>query len=322
MAKDYTGYKHGRLTVLNKTDIIGKDGGFLWNCHCECGSFTQKTSHQLSHKHKSCGKCLKNHGDTSIKNLVGQSIGFLKVLTRFVKINSNNKKCGHYVCLCTNCGTVKTYSHSDLKSGKTLSCGCYKSQQLRQKLFKNEVGNVFGKLTVIRISHKINRKYYYECLCECGNSKIISAANLREGTRSCGCEHYARGHKHHRWKENKSNEYRQNTRNSIDYFNWRNNVNLLYKNHCAICNKSNNLVAHHLFNFKDYPELRYNIDNGVLLCEFCHNFFHKIYGKRNNTVFQFYEFLWLNIIFGFYKFKKQIIEDGMSFVRKNIERPI
>ncbi|KKL70926.1 hypothetical protein LCGC14_2100010, partial [marine sediment metagenome] len=62
---------------------------------------------------------------------------------------------------------------------------------------------------------------------------------------------------------------------------------------CQKCgdNRGGNLIAHHLFNFSDYPELRFSLDNGITFCEDCHKEFHGLYGYKNNTKKQIVEFL-------------------------------
>lgn len=47
----------------------------------------------------------------------------------------------------------------------------------------DRVGNKYGRLLVIRRDHG----KYYECLCDCGNTKIVSADHLGKDTNSCGC---------------------------------------------------------------------------------------------------------------------------------------
>ncbi len=52
------------------------------------------------------------------------------------------------------------------------------------------IGNRYGKLVVIKEVSKRGdvKDSVYECLCDCGNSKSISARHLRSGgTKSCGC---------------------------------------------------------------------------------------------------------------------------------------
>lgn len=46
----------------------------------------------------------------------------------------------------------------------------------------------FGKLTVVRRADRPGI-VHWECLCECGNTTVVSATNLQQGnTTSCGCE--------------------------------------------------------------------------------------------------------------------------------------
>jgi hypothetical protein len=48
----------------------------------------------------------------------------------------------------------------------------------------------FGRLTVMSKATSRNKKAYWNCLCDCGNTKEVSATLLRNGkTKSCGCLH-------------------------------------------------------------------------------------------------------------------------------------
>ncbi len=55
--------------------------------------------------------------------------------------------------------------------------------------FQNLTGRKFGRLHVIKFRGRDpHRKgYIWECLCACGNTKIIHGGNLSKGTSSCGC---------------------------------------------------------------------------------------------------------------------------------------
>jgi len=64
---------------------------------------------------------------------------------------------------------------------------------------------------------------------------------------------------------------------------------------CQVCgSQGKELNSHHLNAWASYPEERYDVDNGITLCSgtvsSCHERFHQIYGKGNNTREQFDEF--------------------------------
>jgi hypothetical protein len=54
------------------------------------------------------------------------------------------------------------------------------------------------------------------------------------------------------------------------------------------------LVVHHINNFAEKIELRFAIDNGITLSDKSHREFHKLYGRKNNTLEQILEFINLN----------------------------
>ena len=48
-------------------------------------------------------------------------------------------------------------------------------------------GQKFGKLTVQKLAYT-NNKAFWECICDCGNKKIVSTSDLKCGkVKSCGC---------------------------------------------------------------------------------------------------------------------------------------
>jgi dCMP deaminase len=59
--KDLTGQKFGQLLVINKSDILTKTRGALWNCKCDCGNLVQLASNALtSHNNITCGNKVKH----------------------------------------------------------------------------------------------------------------------------------------------------------------------------------------------------------------------------------------------------------------------
>lgn len=50
-------------------------------------------------------------------------------------------------------------------------------------------GQRFGKWTVLSFAYTKNRAAYWNCKCDCGTEKIVSANSLRRGSsKSCGCD--------------------------------------------------------------------------------------------------------------------------------------
>lgn len=55
--------------------------------------------------------------------------------------------------------------------------------------FIDITGQKFGRLLVKKVHHKDKRhKVFWECLCDCGNTIVVSGSHLKTGhTQSCGC---------------------------------------------------------------------------------------------------------------------------------------
>lgn len=86
-------------------------------------------------------------------------------------------------------------------------------------------------------------------------------------------------------------------RSSSAYKLWRSTVFERDDYTCQKCGKhGGDLQAHHIENFRDNLNLRYDINNGVTLCKQCHTpgydgSFHSIYGCFNNNRQQLEEFI-------------------------------
>jgi hypothetical protein len=78
---------------------------------------------------------------------------------------------------------------------------------------------------------------------------------------------------------------------SDEYKQWRTSV---FERDNYTCQKTGikggKLHPHHIKNFSQFPELRFNVDNGITLSEESHIKFHKIYGRKNNSKKQIKEF--------------------------------
>lgn len=94
---------------------------------------------------------------------------------------------------------------------------------------------------------------------------------------------------------------RTRIRNSQVYAQWRESVFERDNYTCQCCGAHSGkgnpvfLNAHHVESFSDHPDLRFDIDNGITLCNKCHDprivgSFHNIYGSRNATIEQLYKY--------------------------------
>jgi|WetSurSiteA1Bulk_404760.scaffolds.fasta_scaffold08870_2 hypothetical protein len=125
-------------------------------------------------------------------DLTGKRFNRLTVIKREkppenIKYKTKNS---YWLCRC-DCGNEKNISYSNLISGHTKSCGCYKNDLMLNKI-RDLTGKKFGELLVIKrinnLEKRGNKRTYWLCRCDCGNEKIILKEALLSGcTTSCGC---------------------------------------------------------------------------------------------------------------------------------------
>lgn len=85
-------------------------------------------------------------------------------------------------------------------------------------------------------------------------------------------ENGPKGEECHSYKDGRLAE-RRDQRFSREYKRWRYDVFVRDRFTCQECgdNRGGNLRAHHIKLFADHPELRFEVSNGITLCETCHN---------------------------------------------------
>jgi hypothetical protein len=69
-----------------------------------------------------------------------------------------------------------------------------------------------------------------------------------------------------------------NNKRGSNHFAWARMVKLRDKV-CTQCGATEDLHAHHIKPYKEFPELKYDINNGVTLCAHCHRLHHKLNGR-------------------------------------------
>ena len=172
------GNKYNKWTVLEQV----KTASYL--CECSCFNHTKQIlsrSALLGNRRKGCKKCrlMKDH--------IGETHNYLTILS--IDEETTIQKGRIYVYAKCKCGDVHSYEQNTIIRGRVVSCGCKKHE-----IDMSMIGKKFGHLTVQKL---IGRKYIdnttnsyieWECLCDCGNTKIVRQGNLLHGsTWSCGC---------------------------------------------------------------------------------------------------------------------------------------
>jgi len=113
----------------------------------------------------------------------------------------------------------------------------------------------------------------------------------REKIRKIAIKNAKYGNANNLWKggiSDVNNRIRQSSKFKI----WRENVYERDSYTCQKCgNIGNRLNPHHIKNFADNPKIRFDVDNGITLCQKCHREFHRIYGRKDNNEKQLREYL-------------------------------
>ena len=130
---DETGNIYGYLTVLSRAKN-DKSGHAQWLCQCKCGNqvIVKGCSLRKENGTKSCGCYQKEQtSKSSVKNLVGQTIGNFTVLESIMGEKYGKKH--SWRCRCNLCGSEDNIiSTSNLY--KQYSCGCSISSKGQRKI--------------------------------------------------------------------------------------------------------------------------------------------------------------------------------------------
>lgn len=175
---------------------------------------------------------------------------------------------------------------SEIKSERVF-CGrdCYLTDMRRRSTGKRVQRKMYAcfccGVNFEKLPSQMEGKKYHYCSMACKNkhnSAIFSGKN------------------HPRWNEKLTAEERITNRKYPEYLKWRDDVYKRDSYTCQCCgdSKGGNLVAHHVYNYSEYPEIRTEVDNGITLCSDCHKSFHDSYGYTKNNELQLLEFISLS----------------------------
>lgn len=113
------------------------------------------------------------------EDLTGREYGYFTVLGFDRSVGGKR----YWNCRCI-CGNTRSVMTSCLINGRIKSCGCMnKTNRI------DLTGQRFGRLVVLsQFPTEKGEALKWECVCDCGNSVVVTGSALRYGTtRSCGC---------------------------------------------------------------------------------------------------------------------------------------
>lgn len=166
---------------------------------------------------------------------------------------------------CGRCGKTKRVQKFKVdkrqNDGRTVTCRqCYETNKL-DKFFRTpeQIESQRKKL--------LGRKYTLEHRLAISRGQKIAVEKGR-----------------HHWKRN-NRPHRDSDRTHIEYKIWKEKLLERCGNKCETCDSTNRLHAHHLKCFYAFPELRFDIDNGKILCISCHM---RLHAKEKKSKVKYY----------------------------------
>jgi len=181
--------------------------------------------------------------------------------------------------ICKNCGNI-FFVKAKQKEATCCSRFCYLDRKRRTSKGK---GNPFyGKKHTPEVIKKLKDKTVKHTKESCLKMSLSRKGKkfTLEHRKNLSKAHY-KGSPYRCWKEK--------IRKSHVYKIWRESVFERDNYTCQKCFKRNGegkyiyLEAHHIKSFKNHPDLRFEISNGLTLCKDCHNIISKkqMFGNKN-----------------------------------------
>lgn len=157
-AKDIVGKCFGLWTVLERVPRTKREDPVFWLCRCTCGTTKAVNSKNLRNGcSQSCG-CLNKP-----PSLTGSTFGRWVVIEP-VGVLKDNRSIA-YLCHCL-CGNDRVVEGSILRSGESISCGCYQVDCRRKKPFES----LYNRLvrTASKYNHEVQFSYeeFVKFTCE------------------------------------------------------------------------------------------------------------------------------------------------------------
>jgi uncharacterized phage-like protein YoqJ len=261
---------------------------------CSCGNASSISLDNFK-KGKRCQTCANRKSREKLKHSYEYIYNYFKEngceLLSSTYINGKTKL--EYRCVC---GNISKITFADFQRGKR--CWNCKSRKTgdRDRLSFDFVKKEFKVGGCILLSESyINAHQKLEYICECGEKSFITYDKFKAGQRCSKCKLTKlgrfTGEDHWNYDPNKTDEERLLERNYLEYRQWRDEVFERDNYICQVCGMGGHLSAHHLNGYHWAIDQRVDLNNGITLCDTCHDDFHLVYGSYANTKEQFEEYM-------------------------------
>lgn len=142
----------------------------------------------------------------------------------------------------------------------------------------------------------LGNKQLMEYTCACGIRDSVRARQIlyQGSTFRCKACVYAStsGENSPHWDPNRDPENRLLLRQLPEARAWSRKIIAVQQGRCAISGqRSSSLTVHHLWNWAQFPQYRFDVKNGIAIERSLHDRFHNIYGRGYNSPAQFVEYL-------------------------------
>lgn len=293
---------HNCILLSSEDDYVNESSKLKYIC--VCGNTHTKIFRDYKHKDWRCPSCVKK--ELAKTNAIKNGYGFDDINKLFknhgfvletIKEYYNQKDRITYHCENHHKNTklLSTYKKNPI----CIEC----NKELDRRKRWNDIldfASVYGLEIVSSYDSFIDCYSKISVRCKCGNIYNTVVNEFKHGNKlqcnNCGIQ-LKSGENSHMWKGGITTE-NETIRKSRKYINWRKKVFERDSYTCQCCGDSSggNLQAHHIKNFSEFPDIRFELDNGITLCNKCHDFnqigsFHHTYGSRNNTPEQLYEYI-------------------------------
>ncbi|KMM36359.1 helix-turn-helix domain-containing protein [Guptibacillus hwajinpoensis] len=247
-----------------------------------------------------CELCLKTINPKKNPVVRKPNEAAIELLELGFEINPNNWKGIKYAIE----GKWIECGHTEIKSPDRIifrheRCGRCKSHLLRLKIeeYQKELGFIIKDNQQLE---NIKKKQTIDVICVKGHEDKVWIQQLFKYKiqdfkdsnaflcNICKAEYY-RGENNPLYIHGKSIQNSEGRTEAL-YKRWFRKIKRAYPT-CQVCRNNLGEIAHHLYGFNEYENLRYTEENGVSLCRNCHDLFHDKFHYGGNTLEQFIKFL-------------------------------